>query len=358
MPGKKMRTVRWFTLASLLFFFIVIVVLLLSMGRDILDEIRGLNPLYVLLSMACFLGVQLSWSIKYYLLVRRGVRKAWFPYVALSSMAGNFVNITTPSGRMAGEPVRAKMIASCYNSRFSRVFASAMIDKASLTIAMISLLVPLTVYATITFNMPRFLQYLTGSFVLFWIIIGIISYLIFRYLGEKQSKRVGSLIHKVSRFLLRSRSKERSYYVEKFKSGLVEFRSSFRFLAKNPVYMGVDLFLGVMIYSFRFASAYMLFIAVGHSVPFFTVAMVVMVSFTIGLLSQMPGMIGVGETTMTYLYYSVGIEPAIAFTVSVMTQMNSYLFEIGLGYLSMLAMNFILESRKKKRASLDPPHDQ
>ncbi|MBN1539208.1 MAG: flippase-like domain-containing protein [Candidatus Thermoplasmatota archaeon] len=354
MPRKKGRTMRWLTLASFVFFFAVIVVLLLFMGHDVLEEIRGLDPLYVLLSMACFLGMQLSWSIKYFLLVRRRVRKAWFPYVALSSMAGNFVNITTPSGRMAGEPVRAKMIASCYDTRFSRVFASAMVDKASLTIAMISLLVPLTVYATVTFEMPRLLQYLTGAFVLFWIIIGVVSYLIFRNLGDKQSRQVGSFIHKVSRFLLRSRSRERSYYIERFKTGLSEFRSSFKFLAKNPAYMAVDLFLGVIIYSFRFAAAYMLFIAVGHSVPFFTVAMVVMVAFAIGLLSQIPGMIGIAETTMTYLYYSTGIEPAIAFTVSVMTQMNSYLFEIGLGYAAMLSMNFILVRRKRMEAPVSP----
>ena len=349
MPKRKGRIRRWFIIVSMVIFFGVIVGLLLSMGDKVLDEIRGLNPVYVLLSMACFFGVQLSWGIKYYLLVRRRVRKAWFPCVMLANMAGNFVNITTPSGRMAGEPVRAKMIASCYNTRFSRVFAAAMVDKASLTIAMISLLVPLTIYATVTFDMPRLLQYMTGAFVLFWVVVGIISYLIFRNLGDKQSRRVGSFVHKVSRFLLGRKSRDRGYYVEKVKSGLIEFRSSFKFLAKNPIYMAVDILLGILIYSFRFGAAYMLLIAVGHSVPFLTVATVVMITFAIGLLSQMPGMIGVAETTMTYLYYSVGIAPATALTVSVMTQMDSYLFEIGLGYVAMVSMNFILEGRRRKR---------
>jgi len=348
MPKKKGRTRRWFTLVALIIFFGVMVGLLLSMGGDILEEIRRLDPVYVLLSMACFVGIQLTWGIKFYLLVRRRVKKAWFPCVILPNMAGNFVNITTPSGRMAGEPVRSKMISSCYSSRFSRVFAAAMVDKASLTIAMISILIPLTIYATVTFDMPRFLQYFTGAFVLFWIIVGVMSYLIFRNLGEKQSKTMGSFIHRISKFLLGSRSKDRSYYIQRIKNGLIEFRSSFKFLAKSPIYMALDILLGVMIYSFRFAAAYMLFIAVGHSVPFFTVAAVVMITFAIGLISQMPGMIGIAETTMTYLYYSVGIAPATAFTVSVMTQMDSYLFEIGFGYFAMLAMNFILEARRKK----------
>ena len=300
MEGKK-KGRRWFIIIALAFFFVVMVILMISMGGDVLKEI------------------QITWGLKYFLLVRRRVPQAWYPFVLLPNMSGNFVNITTPSGRMAGEPVRAKMVATCYRARFSRVFAAAMVDKASLTIAMLSLLIPLSLYATLSFDMPRLLQYLTGAFVLFWIIIGFFSYLIFRNLGEKQSKKVGSFIHRISKFLLGSRSKDRRYYIERFKSGIVEFRSSFRFLAKNPFFMALDLILGLLIYSFRFAAAYMLFIAVGHSVPFLTVAMVVMIAFAIGLLSQMPGMIGVAESTMTGLYVGVGIAPATALTVSIMT---------------------------------------
>jgi uncharacterized protein (TIRG00374 family) len=319
------------------------------MCDKVLEEVKGLNPVYVLLSMGCFVGIQLAWGLKYFLLVRRNTSQAWFPYVILSNMAGNFVNITTPSGRMAGEPVRAKLVASCYRVRFSRVFAAAMVDKASITIAMLSLLIPLTIYATVTFDMPGILQILTGAFVLFWVIIGFLSYLIFRNLGEQQSKKVGSFIHRISKFLLRSRSKDKGYYIERFKSGITEFRASFGFLAKNPIYMAIDLILGIMIYSFRFAAAYMLFIAVGHSVPFVTVAMVVMVTFAIGLLSQMPGMFGVAEGTMTILYGGVGIANATALTVSIMTQMNSYLFEIGFGYVALIAMNFIIEVKDRRR---------
>jgi uncharacterized protein (TIRG00374 family) len=244
MEGKK-KGRRWFTIGALVFFFIVIVILMISMGDDVLAEIRGLDPIYVLLSMACFIGIQITWGLKYFLLVRRRVPKAWYPCVLMPNMAGNFVNITTPSGRMAGEPVRAKMVATCYKARFSSVFAATMMDKASLTIAMLALLIPLSIYATLSFNMPRLLQYLTGAFVLFWIIIGIMSYLIFRNLGERQSKQMGSFIHRVSKFLLGSRSKDRSYYIERIKSGIGEFRSSFRFLAKNPIYLALDLALGI-----------------------------------------------------------------------------------------------------------------
>jgi uncharacterized protein (TIRG00374 family) len=349
--GKRKKV---FIVTAMVAFFIVMVILLASAGVDVLDIIVHIDPPYFILSVTCFLGFVLAWGIKYYLLVKRRVRQAYFPCVLLANMSGNFVNVTTPSGRMAGEPVRAKMIASCYKVRFSRVFAASMVDKASLTIAMLILVVSLTIYASQKYDMPRLLQYLTGAFVLFWVLVGIISYLIFRNLGEKQSKKVGSLIHRVSKFLLGSRSRDRAYFIEKAKGGIAEFRSTFGFLAKNPIMMAVDIILGLLTYGFRFASAYMLFIATGHSVDFFSVAVVVMIAFAIGLMSQVPGMFGVGESTMALMYRAIGINTASAVAVAILTQMNSYIVEIGLGYVAMITMNFILARIKGKRSISSP----
>jgi uncharacterized membrane protein YbhN (UPF0104 family) len=63
-------------------------------------------------------------------------------------------------------------------------------------------------------------------------------------------------------------------------------------------------------------------------------------------------MIGIAEFTMTGLYRGVGISAPTAFTVSVMTQMDSYIFEIGFGYIAMLVMNFVLAKREKRKLSI------
>jgi len=345
--GKRKKLI---IIAALVVFFVVMVILLASVGADVVEIIVHIDPFYFILSIVCFLGLQLAWGIKFHMLVKRRVRKAYFPCVLLANMSGNFVNVTTPSGRMAGEPVRAKMISSCYKVRFSRVFAATMVDKASLTIAMLILVISLTIYASQKYEMPRMLQYLTGAFVLFWVLVGITSYLIFQNLGERQSKKVGSFVHRVSRLLLGSRSRDRAYFMEKAKSGIAEFRSTFGFLAKNPLAMALDISLGLLTYGFRFASAYMLFIATGHSVDFFSVAVVVMIAFAIGLMTQVPGMIGVAESTMALMYRAIGINTASAVAVAILTQMNSYLVEIGLGYAAMLLMNFILARIKTRRS--------
>ncbi len=300
---------------------------------------QSLDPIYLLFALGCYFGVQLSWAIKWYLLVKRRVKNAWFPYVALANMYGNFVNVTTPSGRMAGEPLRSRTVAKKYKARFSTVFAAAMVDKMTLTLAMIILLIPLTFYMTFSFSMPRILEYLMGAFVLFWIGVATFSYILFKGMGEGRSRRVGDFIYRIAKVILRGKYSDRGFFVNKVKDGILEFKRSFKILSKDPLLLAIDLTLGLTIYLFRFAAAYMFFLAIGHSEPFLTVSTVVMIAFIIGLISQLPGMVGIGESSMTGLYLATGVRVSTAITVSILTQLNVYIFEIGLGYLSMIALN-------------------
>lgn len=334
--GRKRRRLTWIALAIV---FIVLVIVISTVGRDILRELAGLNVVYVLYALACYLGVQLSWAIKWFLLVKRRVKRAWFPYVALANMYGNFVNVTTPSGRMAGEPLRARAVARRYRTRFSSVFASAMVDKMTLTLAMIILIIPLTIYMTYSFSMPRILEYLLGAFVLFWVGVATVSYLIFKGMEEGRSRRVGGFIYKISKIILRGKYRDKGFFINRVKNGIMEFKRSFKILSKDPIFMIVDIFLGIVVYLFRFSAAYMFFLATGHSEPFLTVSAVVMIAFIIGLMSQLPGMVGIGESTMTGFYLAMGVQASTAITVSILTQLNVYVFEIGLGYLSMIALN-------------------
>lgn len=339
-------TRRLLTLIGLGILALVLTLMFIYAGRDILDEVFSLDMRYVLLSFLCFLGLQLAWAIKFYILVRRRVPKARFPYVALVNMAGNFVNITTPSGRMAGEPLRASYIARKYGSRFSTIFAAGMVDKMTFTVAMLLLLIPLMVWASLKFDMPDLLQLLLGSFILFWVVVGLVSFLLFKSLSEGRSVKWGMFLHRIIRFFLRGRMKDSTFFIERFKNGVLEFKGTFVKLSKNPLRMCLDMVFAILVHGLRFSAAYMLFIATGHSEPFLTVATVVMMAFVIGLMSQL--MIGVGEATMSLLYIATGVKAARALTVSVLTQLDSYIFEIGLGYLCLILLNIIDRKDKTK----------
>jgi uncharacterized protein (TIRG00374 family) len=334
--GRKKKILKWM---AIVLFLLIIIVMFSQFGRGVIEELADLRVEYLLLALACGVGVQLTWGLKFFLLVKRRVKNAWFPFVLLSNMYGNFINITTPSGRMAGEPLRARSISKKYHKRFSTVFAAAMMDKMTLTLAMLFLLVPLTIYMTYEFDMPEVVDYFLGAFVLFWFGVGIVSYLIFKGMGEGRSRRIGETIYRISKVILRGKYRDRGFFIEKVKNGILEFKRSFKLLSKDPIFMVIDLSLGCMVYLFRFAGAYMFFLAVGHSQPFFTVSTVVMIAFIVGLISQLPGMVGIGESTMYGLYIATGVRQTAAITVSLLTQLNVYIFEIGLGYMAMLAVN-------------------
>lgn len=341
--AKKIR--RLLTATALILLFIVIVIVFAFFGREVIDNLRGLDPRFILVAFASYAGVQLAWGIKYYILVKRKVKRAYFPYVLVANMVGNFVNVTTPSGRLAGEPVRAGAISRRYRAPFGSVFAATMVDKMSLTIAMILILIPLMIYAFLHFEMDPLVKYLVVGFVVFWIILGIGLYLLFKYLSESRIAKLGKGIYGTVRFFLRSKIGDRDQFIEMIKKGIRDFKESFKSISKNPFYMTLDIILGLLIYGFRFVAAYMFFIAIGHPVDFLIVAIVVHLAFIIGLMSQFPGMVGIGETTMITLYKVMGVNYGAAITVTMLSQINMYAFEIGLGYIATVVLN--LASLKK-----------
>ncbi len=342
----RKRWIRWGVLAVSL---IVLIVILWQIGASgVLDAMIGMDPKYVVLALLCYFGVHLAWGIKWYLLVKKRVKNAYFPFVFLANVTGNFINVTTPSGRMAGEPVRAGAVAKRFRAPFPDVFATAMVDKMGLTLAMILLLFPIIIFAYGEFEMPPLLKYFLWVFFLFWVMIGLISYIVFRDMTRKKAERMGTWIHYLTAFIHREKLWSREILVEKVAQGLTGFRDSFKMLARDPLTLIIDVFLGMLTYLLRFFAAYMFFIAIGYPQEIYIVATAVHISFIIGLISQLPGMVGVGESTMWILYQAMGVRPTAALTVSILTQLNSYMFELGFGYLAMVALNIYYDVDKMR----------
>jgi len=345
----RKRWIRWGVLAVSL---VVLIVIIWSVGaQGLFETLIGLDPRYVTLAVVSYSGVHLAWAIKWYILVKKPLKAAYFPFVLLANLTGNFINITTPSGRMAGEPIRAGAVSRRFKGKFSKVFATAMVDKMGLTIAMILLLIPIIIFAYHEFDMPPLLKYFLIIFFIFWAAVGLASYVIFRGMTRTKAERMGTWVYHVTRFLHRDKGSKREHIVGKIRDGLTDFRQSFKELAKNPLIIIIDVILGITTYAFRFFAAYMFFLAVGAPTNIFIVATAVHISFIIGLISQLPGMVGIGESTQTALYLAMGVDPTKALTVAILTQLNTYLYELGLGYLAMFTMN--VEYDVSKRRALD-----
>lgn len=82
----------------------------------------------------------------------------------------------------------------------------------------------------------------------------------------------------------------------------------------------------------EFVKTYIIFIAIGHPVSFFTVMAVVAVSRFAGYLLILPGGVGVTEATMIAMFSLFGIAPGVAAAVTLIDRATYYLFNTyGLG---------------------------
>jgi len=331
---------------ALLLLFVVIVVVLSVRGREVFETMRGLDPKYVAMALLAYAGIQLAWGIKWFLHVRKVVPKAGFLYVLLANITGNFINITTPSGRLAGEPIRAGAVARRYKARFSGVFATTIVDKMGLTAVMILMLIPLLFFAYDRYDMPPLLKYILFVIFLFWIMIGAVSFVIIKSMKRWRADMLVNWFYVVTKFFKGTSPFDRKALTEKLTSGLRGFREAVKELIKDPISMSCDLLLATTMYLLRIAAAYMFFVAVGYHVNFYIVAVAVHITFIIGLSSQLPANVGISELTMPSLLIVMGVSSGPAITVAFLAQMNSYFFELGFGYLSSWAINLMGPSRK------------
>jgi len=344
MDASKKRKLFIAVAATILL--LVVVLYLAYDGRDVLRTMRSLDPGYILLALLSFVGIQIAWALKWFFHVRKVIPKARFYYIVLANMTGNFVNLTTPSGRLAGEPVRASAIARRYKAGFSDAFATTMVDKMGLTVAMIVMLVPVLIYSYMNYDMPPLLKYFAFVFFLFWIIVGLTSFWILKTMKKWNPKKMVNLAYVITKFFKGTSPFDRQSITQKLSEGIQSFRGSFKDLLKDPFSMTADIILGISMYLLRYTAAYLFFVALGYPVSFLVVAVVVHIAFIIGLISQLPGGAGASEGSMFALYSAMGVDSDVAFSVAILTQMNSYFVELGLGYISTWFISFLGVSKR------------
>jgi uncharacterized protein (TIRG00374 family) len=333
--------------AALVVLLAIFIVIFAVEGRSVFETMRGLDPLYIMLALSAYAGVQLAWGLKWFLHVRKVAPKAGFLYVLIANMAGNFVSITTPSGRMAGEPVRAGAVARRYNAKFSDMFASTVVDKLGLTVGMISVFVPLVIYLYAKYDLPDILNYLIFLFFIFWIAVGLATFTIIKSMKWWKADRVVDLAYVITKFFKGASPFDRQALIHKISEGLKSFRETIKEQLKDPISMSLDLVLAVTIYLLRIVAAFMFFQAIGYEVSFVLVAITVHLGFIISLVVP----VALPELSMATIYSVLGLNQTPAGIVAVLTQTNFYVFELGLGYVATWLINLLGVSKKVKTPS-------
>jgi uncharacterized protein (TIRG00374 family) len=328
--------------AALVILLVILIIVFAVQGRSVFETMKGLDPLYIILALSAYAGVQIAWGLKWFLHVRRASPKGGFIYVLIANMAGNFVSITTPSGRMAGEPVRAGAVARRYNAKFSDMLASTVVDKLGLTVGMISVFVPLVIYLYAKYDLPKVLDYIIFLFFLFWIAVGLATFVIIKSMKWWKADRVVDVAYVITKFFKGTSPFDRQALIKKVTDGLRSFRETIKEQLKDPISMSMDLFLAVTIYVLRIVAAFMFFQAIGYDVGFVLVAITVHLGFIISLVVP----VALPELSMATIYSVLGINETPAGIVAVLTQANFYIYELGVGYIATWLINLMGVSKK------------
>jgi hypothetical protein len=100
-----------------------------------------------------------------------------------------------------------------------------------------------------------------------------------------------------------------------------------------------QIFYGLFFWILLHLSTYFLFKSTGTNVSLLSVIIVQTIALAIGAISFFPGGIGITESVMIGLYYSMGILPSIAATVAFLNRIISYFYEIVIGPIFIYILN-------------------
>jgi len=310
--------------------------------RSIYDNILAADKVYILLAVIAVVSANLVWNLKWYFLARE-VAKVRFWHLFVVTLAGSFVNTTTPGARVGGEPVKAYYLSKKYGKEKSKFFATALADKAAsaLSFGILSVLSMLFViiFMDVEVKIKIILEIIL---VAMFLVVG--AGILLRQKIEFKSEHTSALLNRIYYFSLFKVLRKRFATYSNFEKYTIKKINNIVNVIKKMVrqkrIVARDLGLAFARWIILYLGAYFLFKSFGYDVSFFAVVIVLTLSLFAGSFFIAPGGIGFIETIMISLYISFGIDPGVAATVAVMDRAIFYFLSliaggICLAYLSL-----------------------
>jgi uncharacterized membrane protein YbhN (UPF0104 family) len=289
-----------------------------SLGpRRVLDVALRADPLWLTLSVLAVAGRFFVWALKWRrMLARRSPVSYGFCLWALS--AGSFLNLTTPTAKLAGGFVRAGMLHRRYGWSMATAYGWSMADQVTNVLGhllLFGLLAP-AAWAGLPPGPERTAILVSGLAVL------------------AALAAVAALRGRVWNWLARPGPSARLTRTLPF-----EWREVLRPLLKDgrawSTFLPDLLFAGAAFASICVANA-LVFRALGADAPVLLLSVVVVLGYFAGVVVGAWGGIGVTEATLTLLYVRIGLPPDVAAAGTLLHRAIFYAVVLGWGGLSML----------------------
>ncbi|MFH1290842.1 MAG: flippase-like domain-containing protein [Nanoarchaeota archaeon] len=316
---------------------IIIIALLFYTLKDIdfieaYNLLKQIKPLYFILAILSYFLYFLVWNARW-MHTMQGFVKTSYCFLLRVLIAGVFVNTITPGTGIGGEPVRAYYLKKKYKHPKTKFLGYILADKTFNVISFSIFVIFSLVFLFFFLKIPLVSKAIILTILIAVVIAAAVIFLIWknsryemRWLAEKLyklraiKKHFTNLAH-FEKYLTRK--------VHNFTHVFKEVITN-----KNKIYFGIA--LSILLRLFEYLAAYLVFLSFGADVNFISIIVVVTLSHLLGDISPTPGGIGVVEGSMILLYSAIGIPPALAAVVALLTRVIYYFYTLLLGGLSLL----------------------
>ena len=291
------------------------------------DTVRNLRPIYLIPIIGLIVIEILLDTLRHKLVIDKTDE---LPFAKLLPiyLVGMLFNALTPGSKNGGEFVRSYYLSKISSKiDYYKGLAINFVIGLYFIIAFWSVAIIIII---LTILLTDISANLAGLLFLLVLLAAIISAIIFALHQNRHALAQSKLIDiglKVNYWLTKKRTYETfSLYKSAAVMKLTRFSETWAEYTKDKKLMRRSVALQLVIIFIYFAKVYIIFLALGHNVSFFTVAAVVAISRFAGYLLILPGGVGVTEASMISLFALFGIAPGVAAAATLIDRATYYLF--------------------------------
>ena len=283
---------------------------------------READPLLLAWSLVPLLGRFAVWGWKWQRILRREIEVPFWPVLEIQ-LAGSFVNLTTPTAKLAGGFLRAMVIARRYGGGWARAYGRAFADQCTTVLGTLALY---AVTAPVAYVTLQGLAWRGWALALGLAIgAGLLGLVLLRpwlFSWLARPAVAGWLRRRIPARYRREQPDDG--WIGDVLYPLLGEGSAWRTLVPDILWGAVAALLVC------WANAAVLQ-ALGAEAPFGTVCAVVILSYFAGILLSAWGGVGVTEASLAGLYIQVGISPETAAAAALLHRATFYLLVLLLG---------------------------
>jgi len=272
----------------------------------------------------------LVWGLKWHLLIWGIEASIPFSRTMHILMAGLFVGTATPGATIGGEPFRAYYLAKEGRVKKSEAMATVTADKVGNYIAFSTYIFLGIIMLTSYFQGFKFFLFLILSLLA---VLG--AYYYYRKRKPPWMEVLKFFYSPLSRLLDRKFGGFENF-AQYLQSRAKLFLDTVKVLGRQKRKMAILLLLSYLMWFTSFVKTYLVFVALGVEVDFLLVLAVKALSVFVGLMSFLPGGVGVTEGAMAAMFTTYGMEAQGALAGVLLSRAIYYAFALGIGYLSIL----------------------